>query len=273
MSIAVMTDVWRRSQHSGSHLLMMLALADFSDDKGCSYPGVAALAGKCRMKVRNAQTILAALRDSKELEIRMNAGPYGCNRYRIVLTALGGVQELAGCKPLQGASECTMQPDARTPASPCAKPLQALAPEPSLNRQETSDRGESSSGQKSKAKTPDCPHAELLAIFAEKVPELPKPTTALWAGRGATAMQDRWRWVLTATDDAGKRYASTPDEALKFFGKFFGYVGRSDFLTGRNGKWRRCNLRWLLKPENFAKVMEGDYENDEPASSAMDGAI
>lgn len=36
----------------------------------------------------------------------------------------------------------------------------------------------------------------------------------------------------------------------------------SDFLSGRNGKWGNCNIDWLLKPQNFVKVLEGNYDNE-----------
>lgn len=48
------------------------------------------------MQARNAGYILKALQESGELEVRMNAGPKGTNRYRIVLSALGGCNALQG---------------------------------------------------------------------------------------------------------------------------------------------------------------------------------
>lgn len=35
----------------------------------------------------------------------------------------------------------------------------------------------------------------------------------------------------------------------------------SDFLSGRNGNWNGCSFDWLMKPANFLKVLEGNYEN------------
>jgi hypothetical protein len=70
VSVRTMARVWAESSHSGSHLLMMLAIADFADDDGNAYPAVATLARKCRMKTRNANVLLAALRASGELQVR-----------------------------------------------------------------------------------------------------------------------------------------------------------------------------------------------------------
>jgi len=108
-----------------------------------------------------------------------------------------------------------------------------------------------------------CPHGRLIELFGEKLPTLPQPKPELWSGTRARHMRDRWRWVLTATKQNGKRYAETPEQAIDFFDRFFGYVAQSDFLTGRNGKWSGCTLAWLMEEANFAKVIEGAYENQQ----------
>lgn len=114
---------------------------------------------------------------------------------------------------------------------------------------------------------PTCPHGQLIGLFAKQLPELPHPKPELWKGTRERHMRDRWRWVLTATTARGKRYAETVDEAVDFFDRFFGHVAKSDFLTGRNGKWTGCTLGWLMEEANFAKVMEGNFDNDERAAA------
>lgn len=130
MSVRTMAKVWEQSQHGGTELLMLLAIADFADDDGNAYPSVATLAKKCRMKPRNANYVLAALQASGELKVTLNGGPRGANRYRVMFDALG-VQEIAGVQNRAG-----VQSNAPTPAKDCAKPLQPIADEPSLNHQE-----------------------------------------------------------------------------------------------------------------------------------------
>ena len=34
---------------------------------------------------------------------------------------------------------------------------------------------------------------------------------------------------------------------------------RSDYLSGRNGKWQNCSFDWLIKENNYIKVLEGNY--------------
>lgn len=49
----------------------------------------------------------------------------------------------------------------------------------------------------------------------------------------------------------------TPEQVIDAFSK----VEASDFLTGRNEKWTNCSIDWVLKPDNFLKIIEGVYDN------------
>lgn len=44
-------------------------------------------------------------------------------------------------------------------------------------------------------------------------------------------------------------------------------AAQSDFLNGRNNKCWVASLDWLLRPNNFVKVIEGNYDNDKPKFS------
>ena len=52
---------------------------------------------------------------------------------------------------------------------------------------------------------------------------------------------------------------------LQQFGRFCEYVAQSDFLMGRKSDFK-ASFDWLLKPSNFAKVIEGNYENNRAAN-------
>lgn len=106
---------------------------------------------------------------------------------------------------------------------------------------------------------PNCPHQELIELYAKHLPELPQPR--IWEGERQNTMRARWRWVLTAKQKSGQQYATDEASAVAWFDRFFAYVAKSDFLTGRSGKWTSCDLGWLMKAENFAKVVQGNYEN------------
>jgi hypothetical protein len=260
VSIAVMSEVWRRSQHSGSHLLMLLALADFSDDHGSSYPAVSTLATKCRMKPRNANVVLAALRESGEIQVLMNAGPSGVNRYRIVLKALGGVQGNAGLQDVAGvqgnaggAEDCTLQGNAGTPARACSKPLQPVAAEPSLNRQEPPVRPK-------RSKAAPCPFAEIVQAYHQILPEMPA-VRILDSGDRKAKAEAFWAWLLASEKTDGTKRATNAAEALVWIRSYFERARSNDFLMGRTSRgdghkdWR-CDFDFLLTDKGRRQVIE-----------------
>ena len=52
------------------------------------------------------------------------------------------------------------------------------------------------------------------------------------------------------------------------FAEYFRRVERSDFLTGRSGKWKGCSFDWLLRPDTARKVRGGMYDNRAAPESA-----
>jgi len=69
MSIKVMSRVWEHSQHGGSTLLLLLALADWADDWGYCFPSHATIARKIRSGERNVYYLLRKLEESAEIRI------------------------------------------------------------------------------------------------------------------------------------------------------------------------------------------------------------
>jgi len=96
-----------------------------------------------------------------------------------------------------------------------------------------------------------CPHEAIIALFHEKLPTLPRIRE--WTPGRAAMLRARWR-------ERSER------QTLDWWADFFEYVGQSDFLSGRSSRsnghatWE-CSLPWLLRAENFVKVLEGHYEN------------
>lgn len=111
---------------------------------------------------------------------------------------------------------------------------------------------------------PTVPFNDLIDIYEKHLPELPVVRKSLFAtGANAKATKQRWDWVMTSVHEkgarAGQRLAQTPEQALEWFDKFFGFVSQSDFLTGRDKAWTGCNLGWLMNRANFEKVLSGQY--------------
>jgi len=95
---------------------------------------------------------------------------------------------------------------------------------------------------------PDCPHQDIIILFEKNLPMGVQPMS--WDGARATTLKARWR-------EDKKR------QSLEWWGKFFVYISTSDFLTGKvstkDRKPFEISLPWIIKPENFNKIIEGVY--------------
>lgn len=148
--------------------------------------------------------------------------------------------------------------------NPSLTVVEGLPNQKQKQKQELNQEQDDPSGS-SADKLPPCPHQQIVALYAEHLPMLPQPKPGLWGGQRAKHLAARWKWLLTTERKAGELYARDAGEAMAFLGRMFAYVAKSDFLTGRNGKFTACDLGWLVNEENFAKVVQGNYENREAA--------
>ena len=62
------------------------------------------------------------------------------------------------------------------------------------------------------------------------------------------------------------------------FESFFKRVEKSDFLTGRNGKWytageKKANFDWIMKLDNIKKILSGLYDNKESNNNGRNSSI
>lgn len=99
-------------------------------------------------------------------------------------------------------------------------------------------------------KLPPCPHEEIISAYHEALPEL--PTVREWNKTRQGYMRSRWK----------------DHPSLDYWRKYFSYVAESSFLTGRaEGRGGAppfiADLEWLIRPTNFAKVIEGKYHRSE----------
>jgi hypothetical protein len=93
------------------------------------------------------------------------------------------------------------------------------------------------------------PYAKIVDLYHRMLPELPRVVRLSEARKG----QIRARWKGKDAED------------LSDWEAFFGFVRKSKFLMGagtpRDGrKPFRADLPWLIREENFLKVLEGRYE-------------
>lgn len=91
MSIHVMNLVWKKAACSGNALLALLALADWSDDDGKSWPSICTLAKKSRQSERNCRSVVRWLESKNIISVQEREG--NSNLFTINIESLG---ELGG---------------------------------------------------------------------------------------------------------------------------------------------------------------------------------
>lgn len=109
--------------------------------------------------------------------------------------------------------------------------------------------------------TPNCPQQEIIGLYGEILPMLTQPRD--WSSARAGALQARWKYCAKA-NGFSPGYG-TKDEGIAFWRKYFSYVSSCEKLTGKmpprkpgDEPWKP-DLPWLVKAENFLKVIEGKY--------------
>ena len=108
------------------------------------------------------------------------------------------------------------------------------------------------------SKLPDCEHKAVIDLYHQTLPTLRK--VEVWNETRKGYLRQRWREV--ADELAQIKPIQAPD-VLEWWDKFFNHVGKSKFLmgkiNGRDGRQFTADLEWILKPSNFAKIVEGKY--------------
>ena len=127
--------------------------------------------------------------------------------------------------------------------------------EPITNNQEPNINISPPNGGQPDDAIPDCEHKKVIQLYHELLPMLRK--VEVWNDTRAGYLRQRWKEV--AIDQSAK----TAEDILQWWHKFFVYVSKSRFLTGRlndkSGRQFVADLEWLVKPSNFAKIIEGKY--------------
>lgn len=95
---------------------------------------------------------------------------------------------------------------------------------------------------------PPCPHAKIIDLFHEVLPEL--PAVRSWEANRERLLRSRWN-------------SEADRQSLDWWRQYFTAIRSMPFLmglrSGRDGRAFSCTLEWLVRPTNFAKVIEGYY--------------
>ena len=105
---------------------------------------------------------------------------------------------------------------------------------------------------------PKCFHEEVIDLYHIHLPTLRK--VEIWNETRKGYLRQRWREVALELSAAKP---ITAQDVLNWWAEFFAHIGTSKFLTGRvnskDGRAFVADLEWILKPSNFAKIVEGKY--------------
>jgi hypothetical protein len=114
------------------------------------------------------------------------------------------------------------------------------------------------SGEPDDPKIPKCEHQSVIDMYHKYLPTLRK--VEVWNTARQGYLRQRWREVAL---ELAKEKNIVADDILTWFGDFFQHIGTSKFLTGKvnskDGRAFTADLEWILKPSNFAKIVEGKY--------------
>lgn len=108
------------------------------------------------------------------------------------------------------------------------------------------------------AKLPECEHKEVIELYHQFLPTLRK--VEVWNAARKGYLRQRWREVA---EELAQDKSIDSSHVLNWWSEFFQHIGKSKFLTGKvnskDGRAFTADLEWILKPSNFAKIVEGKY--------------
>ena len=93
------------------------------------------------------------------------------------------------------------------------------------------------------AKGPDCPHEKIVETYHRILPECPR--VVVWNDAQKSLLRTRWREHLDRQN-------------VGWWEQLFQHIRGSPFLMGQKKEFI-VDLEWIVRPKNFAKIMNGRY--------------
>lgn len=244
MSLDLMTRVWGMGIPSTAKMVL-LSLADQAKDNGVCWPSQPQIARRCSLTERAVRSQLLWLEGVGYLHRSVKAG-VGTT---FVLTLPETEEPRNDVPPRKD-----IPPRNQLPVTP-----EQYSGNPGTTfRQTVSKRNEpqvkaDKPPVSSKAADP-CPHQAIIDLYHQTLPT--GRQVRIWNDTRKAKLRARWKEDL-------KR------QSLDWWGKFFGYIAESDFLTGKTASTHRppfeLDLEWIVSPTNFVKIVEGKYHREAAA--------
>lgn len=98
------------------------------------------------------------------------------------------------------------------------------------------------------------PADAILQAYRDALPELPQPQ--LLTEQRKRAIAARWFEMLGSASPTGKTRFTGEADGVVWFGRLFAKVRQNPHWMGENDRGWAADFDWLMKPANFAKVLE-----------------
>lgn len=240
MSVKWMARVWPL-EIPATPKLVLLSLADQANEGGTCWPSQPQIAKRCSITDRAVRVQIQFLEETGMLARKVKPG--------IGTTFILNVPDA--------------EPRNDVPPRNIIPPRNEVPPTPESGsgdpgttfRQTVSNRQQPSVvGDKppivGKAADP-CPHQAIIELYHQTLPT--GRQVRIWNDTRKAKLRSRWK-------EDPKR------QNLAWWGKFFGYIAESDFLTGKTASAGRppfeLDLEWIVSPTNFVKIIEGKYHRE-----------
>jgi len=256
VSMIVMNRVWDHAQQSGTSLVVLLALADRSDEDGICWPGVAWIAQRARLQSRQARNILRQLEKSRDILATIGRGRNHTNLY---LVTVGLMDDEITAIYQRRSDILPAEPDENKPAIQRHKTGNPASLHQIENRQSSVQNRQSSvqNRQSSVVKPAIAIAGDPLRSKEEEVDIIPsseidffgvaKPETALIPAPADTEKTPETIWHLTVSDLA----LSLPTPTFETWVRGTTAIGWQDgtFVVGVPHTYARDWLQNRLRPQ------------------------
>lgn len=117
-------------------------------------------------------------------------------------------------------------------------------------------------GSGSARRYPVCPHRAIVDLFAEVLPMVKQPLLSKWESSrpGYKNLSKRWaEGFVTEHSEGGRMLYVDKTSGLVWWRALFVYIAKlCPFLIN---SCKGFDLDWLVKPDNFRKILERNYED------------
>ena len=110
----------------------------------------------------------------------------------------------------------------------------------------------------SESKIPTCPQEKVLILWKKHLPHLTQPRS--WEGTRQQTLKQRW--IQASKKSSYSDGYSTLDDGIGWWNDFFEYISKGTKLANgfeSDGRVWKPTLEWILKLENFQKIIDGKY--------------